>query len=109
MYVVVFHVPQSHLDQVKDAMFAAGAGRIGSYERCCHQIPGLGQFTPSDGAHPYLGTVGIPEFVDEYRVEMVVENHLIRPVIEALIGAHPYEVPSYHIIEVQTLEQIAPT
>jgi len=107
MYVLVFHVPASHLEQVKDAIFAAGAGMMSGYERCSWEIAGTGQFLPAEGAEPFIGYVGRMERVEEYRVETVVDESHAASVVEALINAHPYEVPSYHLIPVLTLEQTA--
>lgn len=46
MYKICFYVPTSHADQVKSAMFAQGAGKIGNYSCCAWQILGQGQFMP---------------------------------------------------------------
>lgn len=98
MYKLCFYVPESHLEQVKTAVFAAGAGRIGDYDSCCWQVPGQGQFRPLDGSQPFLGQQGVVEAVDEYRVEMVCEAAYIRAVVAALLGAHPYETPAFDVV-----------
>lgn len=49
MYSLVFYVPESHCDGVKQAVFAAGAGRLGYYEHCTWQVLGQGQFHPTAG------------------------------------------------------------
>lgn len=98
MYILVFHVPVTHLEVVKEALFAAGAGRMGNYEKCSWQIEGEGQFLPLEGSSPFIGKEGEVERVKEYRVEMVVKEYIIKDVIQALIESHPYEVPSYHLI-----------
>lgn len=105
MYVLVFHVPSTHVEQVKEAVFSAGAGTIGNYGKCSWQVLGQGQFLPTEGADPYVGSVGDLERVEEYRVEMVVDDSHISAVVEALLRAHPYEVPSYQLIPAMTLEQ----
>ncbi|WP_422479819.1 NGG1p interacting factor NIF3 [Pleomorphochaeta sp. DL1XJH-081] len=104
MYMLVFHVPVSHVEQVKEAVFAAGAGTMGNYEKCCWQVIGTGQFLPMEGSSPYIGSVGEIERVDEYRVEMTVDESVISAVVSALLSAHPYEVPSYQLVPVLTLE-----
>jgi hypothetical protein len=38
MYKLCFYVSESHLEVVKQAMFAAGGGRIGDYDSCCWQV-----------------------------------------------------------------------
>lgn len=55
MYTLFFYVPQSHLDCVKDAVFAAGAGAMGDYQHCCWQVLGQGQFRPMPGSQPFIG------------------------------------------------------
>lgn len=97
MHKLCFYVPESHLESVKLAVFAAGAGRIGDYDSCCWQTKGQGQFRPLAGANPYIGTTGEVERVEEYKVEMVVEDALIQSVLAALVKAHPYEEPAYDL------------
>ena len=95
MYKLCFFVPDSHLASVKQAVFAAGGGRIGRYDRCCWQVLGEGQFRPLAGSQPHLGQVGEEEQVAEWKVELVVEDARIRECIRALREAHPYETPAY--------------
>ena len=97
MYKLTFFVPLSHLQEVKEAVFAAGAGKIGNYDRCCWQTPGQGQFRPLPGSQPYLGQHGEVEVVEEYRVEMVCAEKNMQRVISALKNAHPYEEPAYDV------------
>jgi len=68
MYQLVFYVPETHVESVKQAVFNAGGGRIGDYDRCCWQTLGQGQFRPLAGSSPFLGKAGSVEKVDEYRV-----------------------------------------
>ena len=100
MYKLTVFVPDSALQQVKSALFAAGAGKIGDYEQCCWQVQGIGQFMPLAGSTPHIGTQDSLEQVDEWRVEMVVAEAHINDVINALKQAHPYETPAYDVIEV---------
>ena len=99
MYKITFYVPVTHVETVKEALFAAGAGRIGHYDRCSWQVLGLGQFRPLDGAQPFLGQVGAVEPVAEYRVELVCADDCLRAAVTALRNAHPYEEPAYDVIQ----------
>lgn len=92
------YVPASHLDAVKDALFAAGAGRVGDYDRCSWQVLGEGQFRALAGAQPFVGTVGEQESVAEYRVEMVLVRSVLTEVVAALKAAHPYETPAFDVV-----------
>ncbi|MEC8909043.1 MAG: YqfO family protein [Pseudomonadota bacterium] len=97
MYKFVFFVPEDHLEPVKEAVFASGAGRIGNYEHCCFQSIGEGQFRPLEGAQPHIGKVGDIEKVVEYRVELVCTDDLIKAAVAAMKLAHPYEEPAYDV------------
>ena len=97
MYKLVFFVPESHLDVVKSAVFAAGAGRIGHYDCCAWQTRGEGQFRPLAGSDPFIGKTGELAVVAEYRVEMVCANEHIAGALDALRSAHPYEEPAYDV------------
>lgn len=101
MKKIVFFVPLEQCEDVKNAMFKAGAGKIGSYDSCSFQIIGKGQFRPLEGSNAFLGKVGEVEIVDEARVEIVCENNLLQGAICALKDSHPYETPAY---EVYTIE-----
>ena len=91
------YVPASHLDAVKDAIFAAGAGRVGDYDRCAWQVLGEGQFRALPGAQPFIGKVGALEQVAEYRVETVLPRAALAAVVSALKMAHPYETPAFDV------------
>ena len=94
--LVVF-VPLDHLANVRDALFEAGAGHIGNYDRCSFNVSGEGTFRAGEGSEPYSGTPGTEHIEKEVRVETIVPDNLIQPVVKALIGAHPYEEVAYDI------------
>jgi hypothetical protein len=95
------YVPETHLEAVKSALFAAGAGRIGDYADCCWQVAGQGQFRPLEGSAPYIGSAGQLETVVEYRVEMLCAERFIDAVLAALREAHPYEEPAWDVTAVR--------
>jgi len=103
MYKLAFFVPESHLEPVKNAVFETGAGRIGHYDHCCWQIKGQGQFRPLAGSHPHIGSQNELETVEEYRVELVCEDSLIKQAIAAMKLAHPYEEPAYDVFRLEDL------
>lgn len=102
MYMLYFHVPETHIEQVKHAIFTAGAGRIGNYSHCVWQTLGEGQFKPLSGSNPFIGETDKVEKVVEYKIETVCSAECIKEVVAALIEAHPYESPSYQIIRCET-------
>ena len=102
MKKLCFYVPGSHLEAVKAAVFATGAGRIGNYADCCWQTLGTGQFRPLAGSDPYLGSPDELERVEEYRVELLCPEAVVQAAVAALVNAHPYEEPAWDLTTVQS-------
>lgn len=100
MYQLTFYVPASHLDQVKHALFAAGAGQFNDYDQCAWQTLGQGQFRPLDNSQPFLGQIGKLERVAEYKVEMICADDRIKAAVTALLTTHPYQQPAYAIYKI---------
>jgi hypothetical protein len=94
--LVVF-VPEESLDLVRDALFAAGAGRIGDYERCSWYTAGTGTFHGGEGSDPTIGERGREERVPELRLETVYPTEREEDVVRALREAHPYEEPAFDL------------
>ncbi len=102
-YKMVTFVPAAATDQVASALFAAGAGEVGDrgYSECSFRTPGTGTFYPAVGASPHIGEIGKINYVDEIRLETIVPENLLSPVVKALQQAHPYEVPAYDVYPVR--------
>ncbi len=95
--IAVF-VPRAHVEQMIDALAAAGAGKLGNYDRCAFVADGTGTFRPGKGAEPAVGKVGDIVTVDEARVEMVLTPDRRNAVVAALRQAHPYEEPAFDLL-----------
>ena len=95
--LVVF-VPPEALDGVRDALFAAGAGRIGDYERCSWYTEGTGTFFGGEARSPRRASVG-KRSVPELRLETVYPAEREAEVVRALREAHPYEEPAFDLYE----------
>jgi hypothetical protein len=94
---LVWFVPMEALDATREAVFEAGGGRIGDYERCSWYTAGTGTFLGGEETDPALGERGREEHVPELRVETVVPDELVEDAVEALRVAHPYEEPAYDV------------
>lgn len=99
----IVHVPGSHVRAVQETVFTAGAGALGDYSECSFRVDGTGQFRPQSGAQPYVGNAGRLETVMEARLEFVAPRALRSTVKEALLASHPYEEPSYDILESEAM------
>ncbi len=101
MYLICFYAPPSHVEQIKQAMFAAGAGKLGHYSSCAWQTLGEGEFMPLTGSQPYKGCVNQTEKAAEYKVEMICEQQYLFNVISVMKREHPYEMPAYQVIKTE--------
>ncbi|QHS22782.1 Nif3-like dinuclear metal center hexameric protein [Virgibacillus sp. MSP4-1] len=97
LYKFVVFVPESHQEEVREALGNSGAGHIGLYSHCTFQTQGQGTFKPLEGTNPYIGSQGELEKVDEVRMETIVPKHFLTQVLRAAEEAHPYEEMAYDL------------
>lgn len=103
-YKIVLYVPESHADQLREAIGNAGAGIIGNYSHCTFTIKGTGRFKPLEGANPTIGEVGNLEEVSEDRIETVCEADKLEAVLKAIKDVHPYEEPATDVYPIEVFE-----
>jgi len=94
------YVPVKYADKVSQALFDAGAGKIGNYSETSFHIAGQGTFKPMEGTNPFIGKIGKKETVSEIKIETVVSERNLKSVERAMKLAHPYEEPAYDIYEI---------
>ncbi len=94
---LVFFVPVDNAAFVREAIFRAGAGEIGEYDMCSFNALGEGTFRGSDSANPYVGVKGKLHTEAEVRVETIFPTEKERSILNAMMGAHPYEEVAYDI------------
>ena len=94
---LVTFCPKDHADQVREALFAAGAGHIGNYDSCSYNLEGFGTFRAGEGSDPYVGEKGKLHREMETRIEVIFPDHLTKNLLTALDSAHPYEEVAYDI------------
>jgi hypothetical protein len=105
LHKLVWFVPEAALDATREAVFAAGAGRIGAYEKCSWYTAGTGTFLAGEHADPAVGEVGREERIPELRVETVVPVELAGTVVRALVDAHPYEEVAFELYPLVDVER----
>ena len=103
-YKLVWFVPREALEQTRAAVFDAGAGRIGAYERCSWYTAGTGTFLAGQGADPSVGEIGREERIAELRVETVVPAERAGQIVAALKEAHPYEEVAFELYPLLELD-----
>jgi len=104
---LVTFVPEDHLDSVREAVFAAGAGEIGKYDKCSFSTDGLGTFRGGEETNPYVGEKGEFHFEKEARFETILFKRSKNKVINALLKTHPYEEVAYDLYPLEnTLPEV---
>lgn len=101
-FKLVVFVPLEATLRVAEAMWSAGAGRLGNYEEASFRTEGIGTFLPMEGAHPAIGAVGKREEVFENRLEVLVTEDRVKAVLAAMRESHPYEEVAYDLIRLET-------
>ena len=96
------YIPVQHADKVSQAIFKAGAGKIGKYTETSFNITGEGTFRPTEGTNPFIGKIGEREEVEEIKIETVVAERDLESVVLAMKDTHPYEEPAFDVYELKT-------
>ena len=103
-YKIVVFVPETHAEQLREAMGNVGAGQIGNYSHCTFSVKGLGRFRPGMGANPTIGEIGKLEAVEEERIETVCSEGRLKDVLTAIRNVHPYEEPATDVYQLEVIE-----
>jgi len=102
---LVTFVPGAQLEEVREALFAAGAGHIGNYDKCSYNLEGSGTFRAGENTDPFVGKQGELHTEPEVRTETIYPDYHEASVIRALHKAHPYEEPAYDIYALENEHQ----
>lgn len=102
--LVTFTIPEN-VEKVRNALFDAGAGKIGNYEDCSFNTQGIGTYMGNENSNPEIGERF--EFVEapEIKIEVTFEKHLQTKILKALFSNHVYEEVAYEIYDLQNLHQ----
>ncbi len=95
---LVCHVPRAYAEHLRLALWDAGAGHIGAYDRCSYNLEGYGTFRAGNSAHPFVGKIKELHTEAESQVSVILPRYLQHRVEQALIQNHPYEEPAYDFI-----------
>ena len=102
--LVTYTIPEN-VEQVRNALFDAGAGKIGNYDDCSFTSQGIGTYMGNENSNPEIGERY--EFVEaqEIKIEVTFEKHLQSKILKALLKNHVYEEVAYEIYDLQNLHQ----
>lgn len=94
---LVTFCPTENAEQVRNALFEAGAGAVGNYNECSFNLEGKGSFKPGQGTHPYVGEKGKRHYEKETRIEVIFPAYIQNHLLKSLRLSHPYEEVAYYI------------
>lgn len=100
-YKIEVYVPKENAQELLNAMYQAGAGKIGNYENCSYSLLGEGTFKPLGNSNPYVGAINQIEHTQEIKIEALSGKRYIGNIIDAINQNHPYECPVYNIFEIK--------
>lgn len=95
------YAPLSEAENIRQALYKAGAGKIGNYEECSFNSLGLGTFTAKGKAKPFLGSLNVAHEEKEVKIEVVYPVHVERKLLKALHQAHPYEEIAFGVLDIE--------
>ncbi len=100
-YKFVVFVPKEAEEKIREVICRHGGGKWQNYSCCTFNIEGKGTFIPQKGSKPYTGKVGCINYVDEVRIECIVNEGNLSDLIKATIEAHPYEEAAYDLYKIE--------
>lgn len=103
-YKLVIFTPLTHSDIVREALGKAGAGVIGNYEYCSFSSIGYGRYRGNEKSNPTIGLAGNYEKVEEERIEVIVNDSVLKNVIAEVRKVHPYEEVAFDVYKLENYE-----
>ena len=94
---LVTFCPLANAEEVRNALFKAGAGTISNYSECSYNVEGYGTFKAAEGTQPYVGEIGKRRTENETRIEVIFPSYLQPQVLASLKQSHPYEEVAYDV------------
>ena len=95
---IEIYIPEGFIEPLREALHAAGAGRVGNYDHCMSIIDVVGYWRPLQGASPYQGQIGELEEGKECQVEVRCERQYVKDALRAIRKVHPYEEPVINVL-----------
>ena len=99
------YIPKNNENEVREALFTAGAGAIGNYDHCSFNIDGVGTFNGNENSNPTVGIKGETQYENETKLTVIFKKHLEAQILRALFKSHPYEEIAYEVIPLENKNQ----
>ncbi len=94
---LIVYIPNNYVEIVRNAIFKAGAGKIGNYTNCSYSSNGIGTFIPIKKSKPFIGNKNFINNINETKLEVIFPKYFQNDILDKLYQSHPYEEISYEI------------
>ena len=98
-------VPKAEAEQLRTALFNAGAGNIGNYSNCSFNVEGIGTFNGNESSNPTKGEKGHIHNEEETQITITYAKHLEPTILKTLFTTHSYEEVAYEITTLENKNQ----
>ena len=98
-------IPVENAEKLRNALFNAGAGNIGNYDRCSFNIDGEGTYRGSQNSNPAIGKKGENHTENETQISVIYESKNETTILASLQKNHPYEEVSYDLLTIENVHQ----
>ncbi|MFP4845299.1 Nif3-like dinuclear metal center hexameric protein [Winogradskyella sp. PE311] len=99
------YVPKAYAQNLRLALFKAGAGSLGNYESCSFNTEGEGTYKGNEASNPVIGKKGEFHTEIEIAISITYQKHLEENVLHTLFETHPYEEVAYEISTLDNTNQ----
>ena len=99
------YVPKAEAENLRAALFNAGAGHIGNYSHCSFNSEGFGTFMGNENSNPTKGIQGKIHHEEETKITVVFEKHQEKVILKALFDNHSYEEVAYEVVTLDNSNQ----
>ncbi|WP_445710742.1 Nif3-like dinuclear metal center hexameric protein [Flavobacterium sp.] len=94
--LITYTIPEN-ATVLRNALFEAGAGRIGNYDDCSFNSNGIGTYKGNEYSNPEIGEKHEFTETNEIKIEVTFEKHLESKILKSLFKNHIYEEVAYEI------------
>ncbi len=99
------YIPNTYANIIRNALFEAGAGNIGNYEKCSFNVQGQGTYKGNENSNPTIGKKGELHTEPETLISVTFQSYLENNIINALFKAHPYEEVAFEVVSLNNKNQ----
>ncbi len=100
------YVPHKNANDLRKALFEAGAGNIGNYNNCSFNVEGLGTYQGNESSNPTIGSRENMHTEPETFISVIFEKHLEKNLLATLFNNHPYEEVAYDVVSLDNIHQL---